>query len=75
VTTPEAIYKMALEHIRDGSDAVCTECGWVGDTISAMRQEMCELPQFFCPKCGSMNIESGPDEIVTYALAQGVKEG
>lgn len=61
MTTCEAIYRTALEHIRDGSDAVCTECGWMGSH------------HFYCPSCNTLIRATGPDEIAAYALAQGEK--
>lgn len=69
MTTPEAIYKTALEHIRDGSDAVCTECGWMGDL--EVSQQIANCPPFFCPACRSLGVRLGQDEIAAYALAQG----
>lgn len=30
MTTTIETYRAALEHIRDGSDALCTDCGWIG---------------------------------------------
>lgn len=71
MTTREAIYKTALEHIRDGSDAVCTECGWMGDL--EVSQQITNCPPFFCPKCRSLGINLGQDEIAAYALAQAEK--
>jgi len=63
MTTREAIYRVALEHIRDGSDAVCTECGWMG-------------PQYFyCPSCNTLIRHTGPKQIAAYALAQGERRG
>lgn len=59
MTAREAIYKTALEHIRNGSDAVCTDCGWMGGCEEAIFQEMCEVPSFFCPKCRSQNLQHG----------------
>lgn len=74
MTTREAIYKTALEHIRDGSDAVCTQCGWMGYLNDTIYQAHCDdLPPFTCPKCGTMKINVGADEIAAYALAQGEK--
>jgi hypothetical protein len=70
--TREAIYKTALEHIRDGSDAVCAECGWMGYLNDIIYQAHCDgLPSFVCPECGTTKIGAGADEIAAYALAQG----
>ena len=68
MTTPEAIYKTALEHIRDGSDAVCTQCGWIGPkklTVSFFAR--------LCPLCGCESIRIGNNHVAAYALAQGGK--
>lgn len=61
MNTPESIYKTALEHIRDGSDAVCTDCGWMG----AMH--------FYCPSCRTLIRATGVHAIAAYALAQAEK--
>ena len=67
MTTREAIYKSALEHIRDGSDAVCTDCGWIGLSFALDEQYLS------CPECESEATRTGADEIAAYALAQGEK--
>lgn len=69
MTTPEAIYRAALEHISDGSDAVCTECGWMGDIDVSHR--VGEVPSFLCPQCRAIAIEYGERKIAAYALAKG----
>lgn len=71
MTTPEAIYRTALEHIRDGSDAVCTACGWMGKSDSTISHKEPMFPTYVCVSCKSRNIEFGADEIAAYALAQG----
>ena len=67
MTTLET-YRAALEHIRDSSDALCTDCGWIGTSL--------ELDDDFmsCPKCQSEATRTGADEIAAYALAQGEEE-
>lgn len=67
MTTCEAIYRTALEHIRDGSDAVCTECGWMGSVLYFAN------PYSSCPECGNAELAIGYNEIAAYALAQGEK--
>ena len=69
MTTREAIYESALEHIRDGSDAVCTDCGWMGE-----RQEVTGLFVRVCPNCDFNTVRFGSNEIAAYALAQAKKE-
>lgn len=66
MTTPLEIYRAALEHIRDGSDAVCMECGWMGTS-----QEATGLFVRICPNCDCNSIRFGPHEIAAYAPAQG----
>lgn len=68
MTTPEEIYRTALEHIRDGSDAVCMECGWMGH-----EEETSGFDSDYCPECFSKEIRTGADEIAAYALEQGEK--
>lgn len=65
MTTLE-IYRTALEHIRDGSDVVCTECGWMG-----YEEETSGFDSDYCQECFSKEIRTGADEIAAYALAQG----
>lgn len=72
MTTTLETYRAALEHIRDGSDAVCTECGWMGDL--KVSQAVTACPPFFCPSCRSLGVQLGADEIAAYALAQGEME-
>lgn len=75
MTTTLETYRAALEHIRDGSDAVCTECGWMGYLNDTIHQARCDdLPSFTCPKCHAMKINTGADEITGNALAQGEEE-
>ena len=68
MTTTLTTYRAALEHIRDGSDAVCTECGWMGKDMTiytgpgATRQT--------CPACGGVLVK-GHRHMAAYALAQG----
>lgn len=61
MTTREAIYKTALEHIRDGSDRVCFKCGWVGKV---------RHPRRYCPQCGGALVK-GAEYIAAEAMAQG----
>jgi len=72
MTTREAIYKTALEHIRDGSDAVCPECGLVGRRTSWASQSPWWVRLFMrCPLCGGKTVKAAkPREIAAYALAQ-----
>ncbi len=71
-------YRAALEHIRDGSDAVCTECGWMGNKNSRKCVPMlCNgkpsgVHARVCPNCGKSTF-LGIDKIAAYALAQGDK--
>jgi len=72
-------YRAALEAIRDGSDAVCTDCGWIGTLLSAMEQATftAYLPpvDHACPDCScSTCIKHGANEIAAYVLEQGEKE-
>lgn len=74
MTTTLETYRAALEHIRDGSDAVCIQCGWMGEedeTFAVSPDGRC-LTMWACPVCGG-KIEIGADEIAAYALAQGEK--
>lgn len=68
MTTTITTYHASLEAIRDGSDAVCTDCGWMGDIT-----ETSGLEYDYCPKCYSTRINFGADEIAAYALEQGEK--
>lgn len=72
MTTREAIYKTALEHIRACHDSVCLDCGWMGPIDQAQNPESV-FPLYKCPQCGSGSIMGGQDEIAAYALAQGEK--
>lgn len=65
MTTTLETYRAALEHIRDGSDAVCTECGWIGLSLELDEEYMS------CPGCESEATRTGADEIAAYALAEG----
>lgn len=65
MTTQPAIYRTALEHIRDGSDAVCTRCGWMGCRRDCMGGHD-------CPECGDV-VSHGHRHMAAYALAQGEK--
>lgn len=64
MTTTLETYRAALEHIRDGCDAVCTECGWMGTT----EQALYENPE--CPKCKKGSVRLGAYAVAAYALAQ-----
>jgi len=77
MTTREAIYKTALEHIRDGHNMICPECGWTGDSPYEQYDSQSGgagggLIARLCPICRG-DIEDGPDEIAAYALAQAEK--
>ena len=73
MTTREAIYKTALEHIRDEGDAVCPECGWMGRFDETLYQKESEVPSFLCPSCRSEKVGLGENKIAAYALAQAEK--
>lgn len=77
MTTELSIYKTALEHIRDGSDVVCTECGLVGRRSSWVSQSPWWVRLFRrCPLCGGRTVKAAmPREIAAYALAQGGRRG
>ena len=66
MTTTLTTYRAALEHIRDGSVAVCPSCGWVGSRIECKRMKECR-------NCG-FDVIYGPKSIAAYALAQGEME-
>lgn len=63
MTTILTTYRAALEAIRDGSDAVCPKCGWIGSRIECDRMEECR-------NCG-FDVIYGPKSIAAYALEQG----
>lgn len=65
MTTTLETYRAALEAIRDGSDAICTDCGWIGLSLELDEKYM------NCPECQSEATRTGADEIAAYALAQG----
>lgn len=65
MTTTLETYRAALEAIRDGSDAVCTDCGWIGLSLELDEEYMS------CPECQSEATRTGADEIAAYALEQG----
>lgn len=66
MTTQLEIYRSALEHIRNGSDVVCTRCGWMGC------REDCAVEVIYkrCPECGGL-IYHGHRHMAAYVLAQG----
>jgi rubrerythrin len=65
MTTTITTYRAALEAIRDGSDAVCIQCGWMGSS-----QETIGLFVRICPNCDCNSIRFGPHGIAAYALKQ-----
>lgn len=58
----------ALQHIADGSENVCTACGWIGNEVRFDHGG--EDSDAACPNCGSLDVEQGADEIAAYALRQ-----
>lgn len=60
--TPEEIYKMTLELISEGNDAVCTDCGWIGLSL------FLDQPYLNCPECGSEATATGAYQVAQYAL-------
>lgn len=66
--TPEEIYRTGLEHIVDGHDAYCTDCGWCGFSL--------ELgdPYGDCPLCESEATVTGADEVALQFLEAAATE-
>ena len=63
-------YRAALEHIRAGSDAVCTECGWMGHHSALVADSEPLSLRRVCPDCGNVPYR-GQNLLAAYALAQG----
>ncbi len=60
MTTRESIYKTALEHIRDGSDVVCFDCGWMGNQAGLTYENAPLGVRKVCPDCGNLPLTSSP---------------
>ena len=73
MTTTIETYRSALEHIRDGSDAVCTECGWMGHHSSLVADLETLSLRCVCPDCGNVPYR-GQNLLAVYALARGEKD-
>lgn len=67
MTKAEVLMKIALEHLSDGHDAYCTDCGWCGFS------DQIGCPYGNCPECESEATVTGAKEVAFHYLDEAME--